>query len=393
MNKKVLYVGFNGFPKGFAQVERQRLISKGLLLCGHEVTVLNRYGVHKPESNIPKDGISEGIIYSYASGSSTRESSYVQRNLYKIKGLLNEITFIIHFFKNKPKQDNGALLITTNKFYNIVIYTLLARLAGVTSILDNVEHFSSIKRKKSFLKKVNDNLYDKFGHKLVTKVIGISDFLVNIAIKDKPDLSVLKIPAIVDFSIFQKADLKEGEPYFLYCGTLSYKEVIFFILEAFEKLTTNPGYYLYLVCSNGSKSDMETVQSRIKASSKSSYIRFFTGLPYKELVDLYVNSKALLIPLRNVNQDVARFPHKIGEYCASSSVIISTNVGEVKSYFADQVNALLCNEYDSNEFSGKMQFVIDNPLASEEIGKKGYRLGSENFDYIKLTRKISNFIS
>jgi len=391
MEKKILYVGFNGFPAGLAQVQRQKLIAKGLVHHGYQVTVLNRYGVHNSNSNIPAAGTVEGIDYLYASKTALRENSFLKRNFLKIKGLFGEIAFCFKFFRNSRK--NSAIIITTNNFHNVIIYAMLAKLAGVPSILDNVEHFSSVTRKKSLGKSINDKLYDKLGFRLVSKVICISDFLLNIAKQSKPDSLVLKIPAIVDFSEFELPIVKDDKHYFLYCGTLSYKEVIVFIIEAFEKLAGSQQFYLYLVCSGGNDKDLNTIKDRISTSKKAELIQFHTALPYEQLVNLYMNSKALLIPLRHTNQDKARFPHKIGEYSASSSAIISTNTGEMKSYFSDNLNALLCDNYNSSEFSGKMAYVADNPEIAETIGKNGRLLGEEEFDYLRLTGKISAFIA
>lgn len=390
MEKKILYVGFNGFPSGLAQVKRQKLIAEGLVAHGYQVTVLNRYGVHHKNSPIAATGISDGVHYHYASKTALREDAFLKRNYLKFKGLALEFVFCIKFFKKSKK--NSAIIITTNNFHNVVIYTLLAKLVGVPSILDNVEHFSSIVKKKSAKKTLNDKLYDNVGYKLADKVICISDFLLKIAKQSKSGSSVLKIPAIVDFSQFDSAKTVDENHYFLYCGTLSYKEVIVFIIEAFEKVSESKHFYLYLVCSGGNEGDMKVIKERIASSSKAKMIRFFTNLPYQQLVDLYRNSKALLIPLRHTDQDTARFPHKIGEYCASSSAIISTAVGEIKSYFTNNVNALLCNQYDSNEFAEKMEIVISHPDLAEQIGKNGRLLGEQEFDYLKLTDKISAFI-
>ena len=390
MEKKILYVGFNGFPSGFAQVKRQHLIAKGLVHHGYQVTVLNRYGVHGKDSKIPTTGMSDGIDFHYASGTSLRQDSFLKRNYLKFKGLASEAAFCFKFFR-KNKRDS-AIIITTNNFHNVVIYALLAKLVGVPSILDNVEHFSSIVKKKSAKKTFNDKLYDNLGFKLADKVICISDFLMNIARKTKPESALLKIPAIVDFSEFDLQISEDKNPYFLYCGTLSYKEVIIFVIEAFENVGESNDFYLYLVCSGGTANDMKAIKERISASAKANLIQFYTDLPYTELVNLYMNSKALLIPLRLTDQDKARFPHKIGEYSASSSPIISTNIGEMKAYFTDEVNALLCENYDVSEFSEKMKYIVWNPVIAEGIGKSGRLLGEAEFDYLKLTGKISELI-
>ena len=387
-NKYILYVGYNSFPIGFAQVERQKLIAKGLISCGCEVTIVNRYGVHDIDKKEKVYGSNtfEGIKYIYASGTPFRNKSFLKRNFLKCKGFLNEIRIVRSKKKNKQLD---AIIITTNEFYNVIFYAMLSFLYGVPSVLDNVEHWTSIQRKKNFVERIDNYLYDNFACKYVNKIIGISDYLVNIARKKSPRKPVIKIPVIVDFSKFEAGQKSETE-FFLYCGSAFYFEVVHFVIDAFERLESNT-YLLYIV-SNGTLQDMERVKDRINNSTKKNYIQLFTGLEYKRLVELYTISKALLIPLRNTPQDIARFPHKIGEYCAAGKAIISTNIGEIKNYFTDNINALLANEYMENQFSEKMEFVINNIALSEELGQRSYKTGKENFDHLILGKKIYDFI-
>jgi glycosyltransferase involved in cell wall biosynthesis len=101
----------------------------------------------------------------------------------------------------------------------------------------------------------------------------------------------------------------------------------------------------------------------------------------------------LLIPLRNTPQDIARFPHKTGEYCASAKTIVSTNIGELKNYFKDKVNALLAENYDVAEYSTSLSYVIEEPEKCIEIGRKAHEVGKREFDHIALGKKIYDFMS
>ena len=50
-NAQIFYFGTYGFPIGYAQIERQTLISKGLMAQGCDVTIISRYGVHEDQSD------------------------------------------------------------------------------------------------------------------------------------------------------------------------------------------------------------------------------------------------------------------------------------------------------------------------------------------------------
>lgn len=391
MGKKavIVYAGTNGFPFGLAQMERQKLIARGLQDAGAEVLILCRYGLQdedNPRKEFNTDSY-EGIRFVYASCSPYRPGSFIRRNIQKLKGLFNEFFFI---WKQKKKGGLKAILVSTLAFYNVTFYKLIAMIMGVPLVIDNVEYFSSMNLRKSAFKKLDNYLYDHYSHILADKVIGISDFLLSVAINRNPQKPVLKIPAIVDFGRFNSNSASK-EDFFLYCGNAGYFQVISFVIGAFEKVE-NERFYLYLVV-NGNETDMSNVRNRIEASPRKNLIRIFSALPVQALIDLYMMSKALLIPLRNTKQDIARFPHKIGEYTAARKPIISTKIGEVGIYFRDGENALLADNYSESAFAVKMQYVMDEPAQAKLIGIKGHDLGRENFDFRRLGQKIKNFIA
>lgn len=382
----LVYVGYPGFPNGHAQVQRQMLIAKGLIAQGCRVTVLSRYGVEDEGAayQTPPAGEHEGIAYVFTSGIAYRPSSFIKRNIYKLIGLLNEL-YMLFSFRSKNKLH--TLLISTNSFYNVLLYALVAKLCGVQTILDNVEYCSSIKP-AGFWQRIDYKLYDRYAFTLCSKVMCISTFLQQQVLHHSPEKPVIKIPAIVDYAKFDHtADARE--PYFLFCGSAVYAALIDFILAAYNSLGQQD-YKLYLV-TNGSPEQLERVYTAINQSVLKEHIRVFSELEYSELVRLYAGSRALLIPLLNRQQDIARFPHKIGEYCASGRTLITTPVGEILHYFKDGHNAFVACEPSPEAFAAKMRQVITNPALVEQVSRNTYQTGKEHFDHLRLGRRIYDF--
>jgi glycosyltransferase involved in cell wall biosynthesis len=227
--------------------------------------------------------------------------------------------------------------------------------------------------------------------KFVDGIFPISEFLINHISTRGFKGSYLKIPPLVDynkFSGFQKNN--QLKKYFLYAGDLIYTESITLILNAFENIK-NDDFDLYLVL-KGSKFDMINMKEKISNHSKKKNIKIFTNLEYKNLLELFSGAKALLIPLNNRIQDVARFPHKIAEYTATGNPIISTNYGEIQHYFEDGVNALIAKKDDALEFSEKMNFVCDYPAMAKKIGLEGYKTGLMYFDSNNYGSSIKHFV-
>ena len=120
-------------------------------------------------------------------------------------------------------------------------------------------------------------------------------------------------------------------------------------------------------------------------------VKVFRNLTDVQLSYLYANAKALLVPIRPNKKDIARFPHKIGEYLAASTTIITTAYGEIPNYFIDNYNALIAKDYNIDSYAAKMKLVISNPALASKIGINGFQTGLKKFDYRILSHRMEAF--
>lgn len=383
----VLYVGYSGFPKGLAQFQRQLLIAKGLAELNCNVLVLCRNGVHKKNSISPDaSGLFDGVKYKYCSGTPFRSDFFLKRNLLKIKGFIIEFSTIIHL---KYSNQADAIIITSNSFLGILYYSLLAKVLHITSVVDQVEYWSS--QLKSIIRKIDFYFNNNFYFYFPNKVIIISDYLNEIIQKRYPVKQVIKIPVLCDFENFVTQKTWEKltiQPYFLYCGSACYYEIIIFIIDAFALLTIDIDL---IIIASGDSYKIKKIIDYVE-SKQLIRITIKFNISYSELINFYNNSFALLIPLRPTPQDIARFPHKIGEYTASQRPIISTDIGEVSNYFKDGFNAYLSSSYNLQEFKNKMLEAFEDKQKANEIGAQSYKTGTSEFDYKINALKIYNFI-
>jgi len=393
MNKKksLVFLGCTGFPYGLAEIQKILLISKCLISEGNDVTVVCKNGIHieNEHPDLLSDGNFEKIKYIYTSGSPFRNPKFIKRNLAKTKGFLNEFLFLKKLSRNK--QLDFAILSTQN-FFEVFYYTTLSKLFGFKTILNYVEYQSGIKKSRFNIgRKINDFLFDKYAIRQADSIFPISEFLIDKIKAVSPAKKYLKIPGLTDLGRYNNVLNTVDERYFLFCGSAVYKEVIEFIIDSFGQINDS-SIFLYLVI-NGEENDKSEVRNYCDASRKKDKIKMFSKLPEKELFTFYKNAIALLIPLRPTFQDIARFPHKTGEYLASGNPVISTKYGEIKYYFTDQVNMLLAESYDVNLFAEKMQFVIDYPEKAKQIGIEGKKAAMKLFDYNSKAIEIDQFLN
>ncbi len=389
--KSIVYLGCATFPYGLAEMQKIILISKSLVYTGNEVTVLGKNGIHDKAQcpELKAHGQYENIEYVYASGSAYRSKNFFKRRLNEIKGAINETLFLRR--RARRKQLDYAIL-TTRSFYAVLYYSLLGKLFGFKTILNYVEFYSAMKKKRTqWRKRLNDKLFDRYAPALTDAVFPISEFLIEHMEKVAPKKKYLKIPGLTDFDRYKGINGVVDDKYFLFCGDAAYKEIIQFIIDSFELLKGYNSIYLYLVI-NGSENNINEIKKYINQQPNREQIKLYSKLSSEQLFTYYKNALALLIPLRPTFQDMARFPHKTGEYLASGNPVISTNYGEVRYYFRDMENMLLAESYDVKLFAEKMQYVISHPTESKEIGLKGKMVASEIFEYRNRAGVINDFL-
>jgi glycosyltransferase involved in cell wall biosynthesis len=389
--KHIVYLGNYGFPYGFAEIQKIILISKGLIIAGDSVTVISARGLHTQSDypNLAATGEFQGIKYVYTSGDPFYSSSFLKRNLLKLKGTVNEFRYL-RKLKKTNKLDYAIL--STHSFYKVLYYCTLAKLFKFKTALNYVEFYSKVEKKWYQINQyLNDKLFDRYAPVLADSILPISEFLIDHLKRVAPGKKYLKIPNLTDFDKYEGCETLNDEPYFLFCGHTNYVEITKFNIDAFTLLNSN-STYLYLVV-NGDPDKIQEIKEYINSTPFAKQIKLFSKLTEKQLYTYYKNAIALLIPLRPTFQDIARFPHKIGEYLASGNPVISSDYGEVKYYFKDMENMLLAESYDIEHFAEKMKFAITNAGEAKLIGLNGKKMASNKFNYKEQGKVIDEFLS
>ena len=386
----VLYIGQNGFPIGLAGIQRQLNLAKAMASIPARVVVISRKGVHdrrKPSlASLPAWGSTEGINFLFASGTPFYPEHFIPRNLLKIKGFVCEQWYIIYarLFLNAR-----WVLFYSSSYPRLRYYRIFTRLLGQRLILDYVEFKAGLENRKLLEPSAQSN-FDRLAHRYADGMIIISSFLRNHVRRLNPSLPIIVIPPVMDFTKLEiKRPKPPGKPYFLYCGSIQYRDVVDFILTSWrESNCAEKGFRLILVVnSHKIGQDMASLFGPLDDS-----VALMSGLLYEELLAYYQGASGLLIPLMGNLQDNARFPFKLCEYTAAGRPIITSDSGAILEFFRDGENALVAKTGDPLEFAMKMRFVADHPEEAEKIGQAGHQTGLDHFNYASYTGELKRLI-
>ena len=303
-------------------------------------------------------------------------------------GMLGEFKFLK---KHKEQEGIDLVIVSDMKVVHVLRYYLYSAILKIPIATNFVEMASSMQHRTSTAIRINDYILDKWCIKLFDGALPISDRLMAYYAAVAPTKPRLKLPILCDFKKFDIPATKK-EPYFLYCGSFRFKEVRDFIIQAYKLVANDEKTKLYMIISGGSKSETALLEQELNSHFKSRPIKLFANIPYAQLVQLNTNALALLIPLRPTVQDASRFPHKIGEYLASGNPVITTNIGEVRTYFEDGNTALVADNYSIESFAEKMKYVQENPERAASIGSNGRALGLKEFDFRTHGEPLKKFL-
>ncbi len=390
--KSVVFLGDSGFPIGWAAVQRVTLMGRALIEAGCEARVVCRIGVwnNDVDTHYGKEGVHQGIHYMYTTDSPFREDDSFKRKYQKVKGYVCEF-FYLRKLKKEGKMD--AVILSTLNFDDSLRYKLYAMLLSFPIAVNFVEMASALDRRASFSLRIGDWFMENWLLKRFSGAMPISNNLYDYYGKIAPSKPIMKVPVICDYDAFANVERNPPEPYFLYCASVQFKEVAEFVLKAYEAMENNNKVRLYLLISGKQKDQIELFQEHVNNMFPEGNVQLFSNVPYQQLMQLFTNAEALLIPLRHTVEDAARFPHKIGEYLATGNPVITTNVGEINTYFEDGVTALISEKYSVKDYAKKMDYVLNNPDDAKKIGLQGKELGLKTFHFRSYGDRIKQFLT
>lgn len=376
----VIFLGATGnYPLDIsASNSKNELIAKSLIASGCKVYVINSpLGSSKITSTLHKEN-EIGIKY------------YIfQKNRF-IRNT-KEIWEITRTLKGNKKKNIAILSLSYGRLPLLFLYILISKINRFKiALIINEWRIPPRWNSLTFFKIVKDI------HELlkINLIPPFCDILLPISYFIDRKLNFVHkksyiLPALSDTDKIKP--VKNTNNSFLYCG-IGYFEVAIMVVKSFIEISENNSSELILVLNFGKDKKgkyQKEIMNIISKNKLQSRIKILSDIPYSELLYLYCNSYALLIPLdKNNLQDISRFPNKIGEYAASGRPIITMNVGDIGKYFKDDVSAFFVENYSISSLSLKMDLVFRNKEKANEVGKKGREVAENDLNYLKIGEKL-----
>lgn len=280
------------------------------------------------------------------------------------------------------------VIILLSPFYHIYLqYVMYGKALGYEISVISHEWLPTIKNVNIF-RKISGWLYSKLFGFGIDSILPISEFIIHKIERFKKPY--IKMPILADYSHHPITySEKKG---FTYCASIQYRRVIDLIIDSYVTYAASISepQPLRLVLS-GTDSEIAVLRDKVGSEYPDMEIEILSKLTYSDLIELYTNSSALLLPLDPKNsQDHARFSQKIAEYLSTGTPMVTTLVGEIQYYFTNKKDAII-TEFSVEGFADALKWVHDNPDEVRQIGENGYELGKREFDAYSFGKKLHDF--
>jgi glycosyltransferase involved in cell wall biosynthesis len=377
----VFLTAWLGFPSGMAPSIRVRLLARAMVEAGANVHILCLQPSERPPvvENHETRGLWHGVTFEYTCGTTVRHSSFLARRAVELRGWLMGASRLVEL------RRAGRL----DCVYLWSIYDLrrppvvgFLRLLGVPVVMELNERPWSLYEAPTLAQRMIPELAGMDG------VISISSFLTHWArsqaARRRAPLKIAEVPILVD--VLEQPDRRRPsgvDPFVVFAGAPAYDETVEFIVQAMKHVWRRyPACRLVITGTRPGDPAAEALLEKVAVGAGGDDRVHLAGyLPRRDLLALYQDACALLIPLFDDVRSMARFPTKIGEYLASARPIVTTSVGEIPRHFRDGENAFVSPPGDPVSFGLKVCEVLADEALATMVGAAGREYARTHFHY------------
>lgn len=383
---RIVFISSGLYPESGAATNRHLAYSKGLVQLGHEVQFLLLSRQSWKEETVEFDGIK----FTCLNRSSNDTSSKIKKAIIHLQTIRN----VKKTIKELNTKDPISALIILNTSISI-LWPLInyGRKLDLKIIHERTEYPSEV-RKKGILGQLDLQIYLKY---LVKKFDGL--YVINNALKKYfskiANLKIRIVNMVVDPARFnvEKDNCTSGKIFITYCGTLNErKDGVCTLIKSFA-LISNEFFSVTLqliapLTDEKTKQEIDKLISDLGIQNRV----VFTGQKTRNEIPMLLKKSDLLVLARPKNKQAeGGFPTKLGEYLASGVPVVVTDVGEIKSFLKDNVNAFIAEPDSIDEFSKKLREAL---LCKDraKIGLEGKKLVYNEFNYLTQAKEIVKLI-
>jgi len=363
-------------------------LAHSLQKLGHNVHVVAR---HSEDSEDMVDGIN--VHYIKGKGNAlTRYWRFARSASKKIEELNKKIGFdVIH--ANLPLVPNFGIPKDSAKALVCAVHStwkgeaIVTRQSNPKSLNPNEKSMLRFNRVlRSYEKKLmkrSDALIavSKYTVDELTELYGIEEEKIHV-IYNGVDINKFK-PRPDRAKLRREFGLEEEKKIVLFVGRLYHRKGLEILLRSIPPVLQEFSEVKFVISGTGFKKKEESLRNLAKKLEIEDYVTFLGYVPDEKLPDLYAASDIFVLPAIYEN-----FPFAILEAQATALPVISTKVGGIPEFLADNENGFLIDPGDSTQLTQRILTLLQDPKLAKELGRHGRSLIEEKFSWRLITGQV-----
>lgn len=209
------------------------------------------------------------------------------------------------------------------------------------------------------------------------------------------DVKTYWLPNGVDVSFYNPHEVQsqwrenngfaQSDILFLYAGIIGLAQGLEIILQAAEKLISQPHLKFILLGSGPEKEKLQRIQKEKRLSN----VYFYDAVSKAQMPQIVKAADVSLIPLKKLELFLGAIPSKIFENLAMEKAVILSVDGEARELFVNQGQCALFSEPENvNDLIKNIELLVSNPELRYQLGKKGRAYVNEHFNRDTIAKKF-----
>jgi glycosyltransferase involved in cell wall biosynthesis len=396
---KIVIITSNPFPFGFAGTNRILTYCKGFIYNGYQPEVLcirptENYGY---VLNNQKQGIFEGIYFSYPGKTTIRVKSFLGRRFNDFVAFFLSLLYYISLLQ---KRKISFIIFYGNNLFAEITFILCSRLFGKNIYKEENENpIVFFKKDTSIFKRIIKWYVINKLYKLYDGVFVMTNPLKFFFIgKHISENKILVVSQTVDLERFEPKinSYKTSMPtnYIAYVGSLDQeKDGILTLIESFRVVSSMDPLIHLIIAGEGEQLEKEALLSLINNLKLNETVHYIGRISSTDIPAFLINAKLLVSCRPKSLQSDYGFPTKIIEYLATGRPTVTTATGELTLYLEDRVNSFVAKMASPEIFALKIMEVLQNYDFAIEVAKNGKSMVRDKFNPVIQTKKIIDFCS
>ncbi len=399
--KKIVLIT-NNFPYGGASANLMRYFTLALATQNNDIEVIiptGSYYGNKIDVNESRCGKIESVKYRHL-GFIEHPKNYFGKFFDIILGLTLPFFFLLH----KTIKNHLDIIIVYNPYMISMISYLITKFILRKKLLVILPEFYEKPKSKfislSLIKWYRFYISIKYLVRYADKFIVLSSYLQQYLNKRlKTSKEILIMPNLTDPKRFEINGIKPFRPNNItigYIGNPTKKDGVLDLIKSFSILNTKyPDTHLLIIgdITNGNSIVPDLKKYALETGVNIDCITF-TGLQSHMVIpQLLLSCQVLALTRPNGISAEAGFPTKLGEYFSCKKPVLITKVGDIPKYFKNEEQVILAEPENIESMVAGFEKIIKDKKLSEKLSLNGYNWMDENLNYIKQSKRISDFIN